>query len=169
MRDKVNETDNRYEQVNPKIVFPIVAMALLMITVDSTIVATALHTLQADLQTSVSWAGWTLTAYSFGFVVMLPLSAKLSIRFGNRPVFLISVATFTLASLLCGLSTNIYMLIAMRALQAIGGSGLTPSATGIIVNHFHRSRGKFLGLFGSIFAIGGMIGPIFGEIGRAHV
>lgn len=164
MRDKVNETDNRYEQVNPKIVFPIVAMALLMITVDSTIVATALHTLQADLQTSVSWAGWTLTAYSFGFVVMLPLSAKLSIRFGNRPVFLISVATFTLASLLCGLSTNIYMLIAMRALQAIGGSGLTPSATGIIVNHFHRSRGKFLGLFGSIFAIGGMIGPIFGGI-----
>ena len=164
MREKLNIIDNKYEQVNPKIVFPIVAMALLMITVDSTIVATALHTLQMDLNTSVSWAGWTLTAYSFGFVVMLPLSAKLSIRFGNRPVFLISVATFTLASLLCGLSTNIYMLIAMRALQAIGGSGLTPSATGIIVNHFNQSRDKFLGLFGSIFAIGGMIGPIFGGI-----
>lgn len=155
MSEKINVSENKYEQVNPKIVFPIVAMALLMITVDSTIVATALHTLQMDLQTSVSWAGWTLTIYSFGFVLMLPLSAKLSIRFGNRPVFLLSVATFTLASLLCGLSTNIHMLIAMRALQAIGGSGLTPSATGLIVNHFNQSRDKFLGLFGSIFAIGG--------------
>lgn len=164
MSEKINVSENKYEQVNPKIVFPIVAMALLMITVDSTIVATALHTLQMDLQTSVSWAGWTLTIYSFGFVLMLPLSAKLSIRFGNRPVFLLSVATFTLASLLCGLSTNIHMLIAMRALQAIGGSGLTPSATGLIVTHFNQSRDKFLGLFGSIFAIGGMIGPIFGGI-----
>lgn len=164
MSGRLNISDKKYEQVNPRIVFPIVAMALLMITVDSTIVATALHTLQIDLQTSVSWAGWTLTIYSFGFVVMLPLSAKLSIRFGNRPIFLLSVATFTLASLLCGLSTNIYMLIVMRAIQAIGGAGLTPSATGIIVNHFNQSREKFLGLFGSIFAIGGMIGPIFGGI-----
>lgn len=164
MSEKYNKIENKYEQVNPKIVFPIVAMALLMITVDSTIVATALHSLQTDLNTSVSWAGWTLTAYSFGFVLMLPLSAKLSTRFGNRPVFLISVATFTLASLLCGLSTNIYILIAMRSLQAIGGAGLTPSATGIIVNHFNQSRDKFLGLFGSIFAIGGMIGPIFGGV-----
>lgn len=164
MSENFNKLDKEYEQVNPKIVFPIVALALLMITVDSTIVATALHTLQDDLQTSVSWAGWTLTIYSFGFVLMLPLSAKLSIRFGNRLIFLLSVATFTLASLLCGLSTNIYMLIIMRAIQAIGGAGLTPSATGIIVNHFNQSRDKFLGLFGSIFAIGGMIGPIFGGI-----
>ena len=55
MSERLNKLDNNYEQVNPKIVFPIVAMALLMITVDSTIVATALHTLQVDLQTSVSW------------------------------------------------------------------------------------------------------------------
>lgn len=153
-----------FSQINIKVAFPIVALALLMITIDSTIVATALHALQQDLQTSVSWAGWTMTAYSFGFVLMLPLSAKLSIRYGHRTIFLTSIATFTIASLLCGLSTNIYMLIAFRALQAIGGSGITPSATGIIVNHFDKSRDRFLGLFGSIFAIGSMIGPIFGGI-----
>lgn len=164
MKEKVNRLEAKNEGVNTKIVFPIVAMALLMITVDSTIVATALHALQADLQTSVSWAGWTLTIYSFGFVLMLPLSAKLSTRFGHRPIFLLSVCTFTIASLLCGLSPNIYMLIAMRAIQAIGGAGITPSATGIIVNHFNQSRDKFLGLFGSIFSIGSMIGPIFGGL-----
>ena len=60
-----SKSNSGYEAVNPKIVFPIVAMALLMITIDSTIVATALHALQIDLQTSVSWAGWYLTIYSF--------------------------------------------------------------------------------------------------------
>ena len=159
-----SELNHKYEAVDPKIVFPIIALSLLMITVDSTIVATALHALQVDLQTSVSWAGWTLTIYSFGFVVMLPLSAKLSIQFGHRLIFLSSIAMFTLASLLCGLSTNIYMLVAMRALQAIGGAGITPSATGLIVNHFHQSRDRFLGLFGSMFATGSMIGPIFGGL-----
>ena len=127
-----SELSHKYEAVNPIVVFPIIAMSLLMITVDSTIVATALHALQVDLQTSVSWAGWTLTIYSFGFVVMLPLSAKLSIQFGHRRIFLSSIAMFTIASLLCGFSTNIYMLVAMRALQAIGGAGITPSATGPI-------------------------------------
>ena len=156
--------NRKYEAVNPIIVFPIIALSLLMITVDSTIVATALHALQVDLQTSVSWAGWTLTIYSFGFVVMLPLSAKLSTQFGHRRIFLSSIAMFTIASLLCGLSTNIYTLIAMRALQAIGGAGITPSATSLIVNHFHQSRDKFLGLFGSMFATGSMIGPIFGGL-----
>ncbi len=159
-----SELSHKYEAVNPIVVFPIIAMSLLMITVDSTIVATALHALQVDLQTSVSWAGWTLTIYSFGFVVMLPLSAKLSIQFGHRRIFLSSIAMFTIASLLCGFSTNIYMLVAMRALQAIGGAGITPSATGLIVNHFHQSRDRFLGLFGSMFATGSMIGPIFGGL-----
>ena len=105
------EINQKYEAVNPLIVFPIIAMSLLMITVDSTIVATALHALQVDLQTSVSWAGWTLTIYSFGFVVMLPLSAKLSTQFGHRRIFLFSIDIFTIASLLCGLSTKIHMLV----------------------------------------------------------
>lgn len=164
MNEKQSNSKNKSIAVNPKVVFPIVALSLLMITIDSTIVATALHALQKDLDTSVSWAGWTMTIYSFGFVLMLPLSAKLSTHFGHRIVFLTSISTFTLASLLCGLSTNIYMLIAMRAIQAVGGSGITPSATGIIVNHFHTSRDRFLGLFGSIFSIGSMIGPIFGGL-----
>ncbi len=150
--------------INKWLVFAIIAFALLMNTIDATIVATALHTLQEELHTTVSWAGWTLTAYSFGFVLMLPLSAKLSMKYGHRKIFIISVATFSLASLLCGLSNNIHTLIFMRIIQAIGGAGITPSATGIIVEHFAHSRDRFLGLFGSIFSTGAMIGPIFGGI-----
>ncbi len=150
--------------VNNRVVFPLIALSLLMITVDSTIVATALHTLQTDLKTTVSWAGWTMTAYSFGIVLMLPLSANLSVQVGHRRIFIASVTLFTVASLLCGLAPNIQTLIAMRILQAFGGSGITPSATGIIVQHFGKSRDRYLGLFGSFFAIGSMIGPIFGGI-----
>lgn len=150
--------------INRPVVFLTVALALFMMSVDSTIVATALHTLQQDLQTSVNWAGWTLTAYSLGFVMMLPVSGRLSDHFGRRRVFLASVLLFTLASLLCGLVSNIHLLIVLRALQAAGGAGFTPSATGIIVDRFGPARDKAVSLFGSIFPIGAMIGPIFGGL-----
>ncbi len=145
-------------------VFATVAMALLMMSVDSTIVATALHTLQHGLHTSINWAGWTITAYSFGFVLMLPVSGRLSERYGRRRVFLGSVVAFTAASLLCGLADNIFLLIALRAVQAAGGAGFTPSATGIVVDHFGDARDRAVSLFGSIFPIGAMIGPVFGGL-----
>src|SRR5690625_3803681 len=104
---------------NRGVVCSIIAMALLRNTIDSTIVGTALNTLQQDLNTTVRWVGWPITAYSFGFVLMLPVSAKLSTRFGHRRIFTASVLLFTIASLLCGLSTHIYTLIIMRVFQAM--------------------------------------------------
>lgn len=145
-------------------VFAIVALALLMMSVDLTIVATALNSLQHGLQTSINWAGWTITAYSFGFMLMLPISGKLSERYGRRTVFLRSVVVFTAASLCCGLADNIYILVALRAVQAAGGAGFTPAGTGIIVDHFGGARDRAVGMFGSIFSIGAMIGPIFGGL-----
>lgn len=136
----------------------------MMMSVDGTIVATALHTLQTSLDTSINWAGWTITAYALGFVLMLPLSGKLSDHYGRRRVFLASVIVFTAASLACGLASNIETLIALRVVQAAGGAGFTPSATGIIVDHFGTARDRYVGLFGSIFPVGTMIGPIFGGI-----
>src|SRR5271154_1547540 len=146
------------------LVFSIVASALLMMSIDSTIVATALDSLRSGLQTSIDWAGWTITAYSLGFVIMLPVSGKLSEHYGCRRVFLGSVVVFTMASLCCGLADNIYVLVALRGLQAAGGAGFTPSATEIIVNYFGDARDRAVSLFGSIFAIGAMIGPIFGGL-----
>jgi MFS family permease len=133
-------------------------------SIDATIVATALHSLRLELHTSIDWAGWTITAYSLGFVVILPVTGKLSEQYGARRVFLGSVAAFTLASLACGLADNIYVLVALRALQAAGGAGFTPSATEIIVDHFGNARDRAVSLFGSIFSIGMMIGPIFGGL-----
>ncbi|MCD6732202.1 MAG: MFS transporter [Burkholderiaceae bacterium] len=158
------DSDQAIRPIRRVPVFTIVAMALLMMSVDSTIVATALDALQHGLGTSINWAGWTITAYSLGFVLMLPISGKLSERYGRRRVFLGSVVAFTAASLCCGLADDIYVLIALRAIQAAGGAGFTPSATGIIVDHFGDARDRAVSLFGSIFPIGAMIGPIFGGL-----
>lgn len=145
-------------------VFVTVALALTMMSIDSTIVATALHTLEQELDAPLNWAGWTISAYALGFVLMLPVSGQLSERYGARRVFIGSVLVFCTASLLCGLANNIYLLIALRALQAAGGAGFTPTATQIIVNHFGSERDRAVGLFGSIFPLGAMVGPIFGGL-----
>lgn len=145
-------------------IFAVVAAALFMSSLDGTIVATALPALQRELAASIAWAGWTITAYSLGLVLMVPVAGVLSERYGERVVFLTAVTVFTLASFCCGLATNIYVLVALRFLEALGGAGFTPSATGIIVEHFGSSRDKAVGLFGSIFSVGAIVGPIFGGL-----
>lgn len=150
--------------LNRVVVFIVVAISLLMTTVDTTIVATALDTLQKELHTTVNWIGWVMTAYSFGFVLMLPLSAKLGDIYGSRRIFIGSISLFTMASLGCGFTHQIESLIVLRVVQAIGAAGITPSVTAIIVDHFGSARDRAVSLFGSIFPIGVMIGPIFGGL-----
>jgi EmrB/QacA subfamily drug resistance transporter len=149
-------------------IFSVVAMALLMSSLDGTIVATALHAIQRGLHTSINWTSWVITAYSVGLVLALSLAGKLTERFGRRRFFLASVVVFAGASLCCGLAGNIYLLIVLRAIQAAGGAGFTPSATAIITDNFGEARDKAVGFFGSIFPIGSMIGPIFGGLFVAY-
>ncbi len=146
------------------LVFAIISVALMMMSINSTIVATALHSLQHGLNAPINWTGWTITAYSLGFVLALPVTGMLSEQYGRRRVFAGSVIVFTVASLLCGLAGDIYTLIALRALQAMGGAGFTPSATGLVVDYFGEERDRMVGLFGSIFPVGAMIGPVFGGL-----
>src|SRR5690625_4139431 len=151
-------------EIHRPVVFVIVCLAILMTTIDATIVATALDALKDGLDTTINWAGWTMTAYMFGFVLMLPITGVLTQRYGRRRVFIASVAMFTLTSVACGFAPDIYTLIAMRLLQAMGGAGLTPSATAIVVDYFGDVRDRATSLFGSMFPIGEIIGPVFGGI-----
>lgn len=146
------------------LIFGIVAIAIFMSTMDSTIVATALLNIHRSLHSSINWAGWTITIYSLGLVIALPAAGRLSDEFGRRRVFMIGVVIFTVSSLLCGFSSNIYMLISFRALQAIGGGTLTPSATGIVSDHFGRGRDRAIGMFGTIATSGQVVGPVLGGL-----
>ncbi|HTX63746.1 MAG TPA: MFS transporter, partial [Acidimicrobiales bacterium] len=130
------------------LIFIVVGTALLMSSLDSTIVATALHAIEHGLHTSINWTSWTITGYAVGLVLMLSLAGKLSVRYGRRRFFLFSVVLFASASLCCALATNIYVLIGLRVLQAAGGAGFTPSATAIVVENFGSARDRAVGLFG---------------------
>ncbi|MDT7557558.1 MAG: hypothetical protein QOC83_6633 [Pseudonocardiales bacterium] len=147
-----------------KLIFAIVSMGLFMSSVDQTIVATGLPAIQRELHAQINWSGWTITIYALGQVLAMPMAGKISDMYGRRKVFLISAAVFTVASLCCGLSHNIYELVGLRLVQALGGGAFMPSATGIVSDHFGRERDRALGMFTSILPIGGIVGPILGGV-----
>jgi EmrB/QacA subfamily drug resistance transporter len=142
--------------------FGLAAVSLLMFSIDSTVVAVALPNMMSDLQTSLVWLGWTLTGYQLTQTAVMPLAGRLSESFGRMRVFLVCIFLFTLGSLLCGLAPNVYVLIGCRVLQAVGGGGFLPSAAGIVAREFPRNRDRMIGLFSSIFPLGGIIGPNLG-------
>ncbi|MER3419010.1 MAG: MFS transporter [Chloroflexota bacterium] len=146
------------------VIFGLVALALLMSSIDSTIVAVALPAMRADLHTDIALIGWTITAYQLGTLLVMPLAGKLSDELGRKRVFLAAVGLFTLSSFLCGFAPNVYLLIVFRILQAIGGGAFLPSCTGIVADTFAERRGQAIGLFSSIFPIGGIIGPNLGGV-----
>src|SRR5205823_2349288 len=102
------------------------------------------------------------TAYQLAQTVMMPLAGKLSENFGRTRVFFACMLTFTVGSLLCAVAPNIYFLILFRVLQALGGGGLMPAAAGIIAEEFPDTRPRMIGLFMSIFPVGGIVGPNVG-------
>jgi EmrB/QacA subfamily drug resistance transporter len=146
------------------LLFATVSIALFMASLDQTIVATALPAIQHDLHAQVNWSAWTITVYALGQVLVMPLAGKLGDQYGRKKIFLGAVVLFTATSLCCGLADNIYLLIVLRAVQAVGGGAFMPSATGIIADRFGSGRDRALGLFSSIFPIGGIIGPVLGGV-----
>ncbi|MBA2388924.1 MAG: MFS transporter [Geodermatophilaceae bacterium] len=145
-----------------RLAFAIVAVGLFMSSMDQTVVATALPAFQRDLDAALNWSGWTITVYALGQVLAMPIAGRLSDQVGRKKVFLIAVGVFTLTSLCCALAPNIYVLVFFRALQGLGGGAMIPSATGIVSDEFRRDRDRAVGMFTSIFPIGGIVGPIIG-------
>ena len=133
-----------------------------MASLDATIVSTALKPIQEELHAPITWGAWTITAYNLAQVVVMPLAGKISDLYGRKRVFLCAAVIFAVSSLLCGMAQNIYVLVGLRALQAIGGGAFMPSASGIVADQYGRNKARALGLFTSIFSIGGVTGPVVG-------
>ena len=143
-------------------IFGIVALALLMASIDATIVAVSLPTLLVDLRTNLAWVSWTMTGYQFSQSIAMPIAGKLSDEWGRKRLFIIAAAVFTASSIAAGLAPNVYWLIVFRVIQGLGGGAFLPSATGIISDAFGVRRTTAIGLFSSIFPIGGILGPNIG-------
>jgi len=144
------------------LIFLSAGLGLLMWSIDATVVAVAFPNFMNDFGTNVLWAGWTISIYLVALTSVMPLAGKLSDSFGSKKVFLVSLILFTGSSLACGLAPNIYSLIAFRFLQGIGGSSFLPVTAAIVTDQFPESRESAIGLFSSIFPIGGILGPNLG-------
>ena len=144
------------------LIFVSAGLSLLMYSIDSTVVAVAFPNFIKDFGTNVLWAAWTISIYLVAVTSVMPLMGNLSDSFGRKKVFLISLILFTASSLACGLAPNIYSLVAFRFLQGIGGASFLPTAAGIVSDQFPEHRERAIGLFTSIFPIGGIVGPNLG-------
>ncbi|MSQ32779.1 MAG: MFS transporter [Dehalococcoidia bacterium] len=145
------------------LVFAVVAPAMLMSSMDNTIIGIGLPTIMDALHTNIAWIGWVFTAYQLTQTIMMPIAGKVSDEWGQKKVFLWAVVLFVGSSIGVGLSPNVYMVICFRVTQAVGGAAFMPSATGIIADAFGGTRrATAIGLLGSIFPIGVMLGPNLG-------
>jgi EmrB/QacA subfamily drug resistance transporter len=144
------------------LIFVSAGLGLLMYSIDATAVVVAFPNFIKDFGTNVLWAAWTISIYLVAVTSVMPLMGKLSDSFGRKKVFLISLILFTTSSLACGLAPNIYSLVAFRFLQGIGGASFLPTAAGIVSDEFPEHRERAIGLFTSIFQIGGIVGPNLG-------
>jgi EmrB/QacA subfamily drug resistance transporter len=138
----------------------------LMIVLDTTIVNVALPSIRADLGFSQTSLAWVLNAYMLTFGGFLLLGGRLGDLFGHRRLFLIGIASFTVASLACGLSTSKGMLIVARAVQGLGGAVVSAVAFSLILVLFHEpgERAKAMGFFGFVMAGGGSLGVLLGGV-----
>lgn len=129
--------------------------------IDSTIVNVSLREISGNIGASVTEIGWVSTAYGIGNVIVIPLSGMLANLIGRRLYFTSSVVVFTLTSLLCGLSSNLWILVLWRFIQGVAGGGLLSTAMSIVLGAFPPEQAKtgFL-----TFALGIMVGPIFGPV-----
>ena len=144
------------------LIFATAGLSLLMYAIDSTAVAVAFPSFIKDFDTNVLWAAWTISIYLVAVTSVMPLMGNLSDTFGRKKIFLVSLILFTASSLASGLAPNIYSLVAFRFLQGIGGASFLPTAAGIVSDQFPEQRETAIGLFTSIFPIGGIIGPNLG-------
>ena len=148
------------------LVLVVVAVAQLMVVLDSTIVNIALPSAQRSLGFSNNDRQWVVTAYSLAFGSLLLVGGRLGDMYSRKRVFIAGLTGFAVCSALGGASVSFGMLVTARALQGAFGAILAPSALGTLVSTFQdpRERGRAFGVFGSVAAGGGGVGLILGGL-----
>ena len=137
-------------------------MAVMLASLDTSIIATALPTIAGEFNAFESFA-WVGTAYIVTSTIATPLLGKLSDLYGRRTVFQTTMGIFLLGSILCGASQSMNQLIGARAVQGVGGGGIQALAFAILGDILPpRERGRYIGYFTIAFAASALMGPLVG-------
>jgi EmrB/QacA subfamily drug resistance transporter len=144
-------------------------LVLLLAALDSTIVATALPTIVGEMG-GLTHLSWVVTAYLLAQTVVTPLYGKLGDLYGRKKVVQVGIVIFLAGSALCGLAQSMTQLIVFRAVQGLGGGGLkvtTQAVVGDVVPP--RDRGRYQGIFGAVFGLSSIAGPLIGGYFTTHL
>lgn len=144
-------------------------LVMLLAALDSTIVSTALPTIVSDLG-GLEHLGWVVTGYLLAQTIVTPVYGKLGDLYGRKIVLQSAIVVFLVGSVLCGLSRTMTQLIVFRAVQGIGGGGLnvtTQAVVGDVVPP--RERGRYQGIFGAVFGLASIAGPLLGGYFTTHL
>jgi EmrB/QacA subfamily drug resistance transporter len=145
-----------------RLIFGALMLVILLASLDQTIVATALPTIVGDLG-GLQHLSWVVTAYLLASTVTGPIYGKLGDLYGRKVVLQIAIVIFLLGSALCGIAQNMVELISFRALQGLGAGGLLVTAIAVVGDIVPpRERGRYQGLFGAVFGVSTVIGPLLG-------
>jgi EmrB/QacA subfamily drug resistance transporter len=144
----------------------LVCVAMFMTVLDVSIVNVALPSIKTALNVAENDLQWVITAYTIAFGGLLLLGGRAADLLGRRRMFMIGIALFSIASLICGLANSIGVLIAARALQGIGGAIISPATLSIITTTFDEGseRNKALGIWGAMAGSGAAAGVLLGGI-----
>jgi EmrB/QacA subfamily drug resistance transporter len=148
--------------VTKYIVFGVTSLSFLLVAISGTTVSVAFPIITSSFNVSLILAGWVLSVNQLAATAIMPLAGKAGDIFGGKLTFLISIAVFTIGSLLGAIAPNIEFLIAARFIQAIGLGSFLPLGTAIVSDQFPDARQQAIGLFTSIMPIGMIIGPNIG-------
>ncbi len=143
-------------------------LAMLLAALDSTIVSTALPTIVGELG-GLEHLAWVVTGYLLAQTIATPIIGKLGDLYGRKVILQSSVLLFLLGSVLCGLSRGMTQLILFRAVQGLGGGGLMVTAQAVVGDIIPpRDRGRYQGIFGAVFGLASIAGPLLGGYFTTH-
>ena len=149
--------------VNPWLVATAVVIPTFMEILDTTIATASMRYIAGGLSATMNDSDWVMTSYLAANATILPITGWLSAHLGRRRYFLLSIAVFTVASVLCGLATSLEQLILFRVIQGIAGGGLQPASQGILIDSFPpEKQGTAMTLFGVAGLTAPVIGPTLG-------
>ncbi|WP_410569149.1 DHA2 family efflux MFS transporter permease subunit [Amycolatopsis sp. cmx-4-61] len=157
-------------QANPWAALGALCLGFFMILLDTTIVSIAIPTMLRELGAGLNSIVWVISVYLLTYAVPMLFTSRLGDRFGPKRVFLAGLVVFTGASLWCGLSGNVEMLIAARAVQGLGAALMTPQTLAFITHLFPPAkRGPAMGMWGGVAGLATIAGPLLGGVLVDHL